>query len=786
MVAHRLSADQLRARFDPARFDFETTDEVKPVLECGEAAMRLQPRARAALEVALATRADGFHVFASGDPHLGKVDAVVALCSEACAQRPAADDWVYVFNEAQPDRPLPVRLPAGLGPVFAKALAGVVEAVLPEIPRVSHSGRYRKQHADLAESATRQEEEILAALRPRLRQLGFGVRRVKGQLEAVPLVRGRAATGSVVRLEKGKRKALEAQLPRVSELVEETNRRLVALGTQVEQRHDEINREAAREVATRLLAPLQTRFAGSTDALAHLARFRDAVVEHHEDFVEAPDPPAAVSGQSPPHGDPLLRFQVHVLVSHGGERGSPVLKEIHPSFSNLFGSIAREVEFGVLTTDFTHLRPGVLHRANGGFLVLSARAVLEQPGAWAALKKCLRTRLIRLEELDDQLGISTAQLLRPEPIPLECTVVLTGEPETFETLYGEDPDFRELFGVRADFGDSVAAGTAEIQDAVVMIAALVRREKLLPFDRGALARTLEGTLVLAEDQRRLSLEWDRVRLLLVESSHEARRDASARVRGEHVRRAEQAARWRCGLHEERVQEQLRRGVLHVDVKGEVVGQVNAIALMSLGDSIFGRPSRVTARVGPGARGVIDIERQAHLGGPVHSKAVLLLEGFLRGRFARTTPLALEATLSFEQSYGHIEGDSASVAELAALLSAIAEAPVRQALAVTCSLGQDGTAQAVGGVTAKVEAFFDACRSLDPDGTPGVIIAASNVQHLMLRDDVCEAVVHGRFQLHAVEHVDDALQLLTGLEPEALGALVATRLQAFAEAVRKTQ
>lgn len=786
MAATTIPAEAARPRVDPAHFDFETTDAVSPVLEVGAAAVRLQPRAKAALEVAMATRAPGFHVFASGTPHLGKVETVLAVLHGAAGGLPRAADWAYVFDEDEPDRPRPVELPGGDGPRFAKAVADAVEAVRRELPRLARSGRYRKRHADLQGAAGQEESNILGALKKEMRALGFDVRRIEGQLEAVPLARGKPVTKALARLPAKQRAAIEATLPRVSDLVEETNRQLSQAAVDFDAKHAALDREAAREVAARALAPVREGFRAAPGALLHLERLAAALEQHHALFLrppgDAPTPPQQQQAQQP-RSDPFLRFQVHVLVTHDEEAGAPVVKESRPSLGTLFGTIAKEVEFGVLTTDFTHLKPGALHRANGGFLVMPARAVVSQEPVWTALKRSLRTREVQLEP-DEEPGMSTAQALRPAPLPLRCTVVLTGEVELFEALYDQDAEFRELFGVRADFDDSTPLDAAAVRDATVVLAALVRREGTRPVDASGVARLLEAGLRLAGDQRRLSLEWDRVRNVLVEASHEAQKDASDRVRAVHVRRAEDAARWRAGLHREHLAQDLKRGILRVQVAGEAPGQVNALALSTLGDSVVGRPVRVSARVGPGARGLIDVERQAHLSGPVHQKAVLQLSGYLLGRFAREQPLALEATLTFEQSYGPVEGDSASVAELAAILSALADAPVRQALAVSCSLGLDGAAQAVGGATEKVEAFFDACSALGLDGQQGVILSAANAQHLVLRDDVCEAIAGGRFHLYTVRHADEALELLLGLPPAEVDARVGRRLTGFVEAVRK--
>lgn len=765
MTARLVPADAVRPHLAPAHFAFETTAELVGASSVGEAAMRLQPRARAAFEVAVATRAPGFHVFASGSPHLLKLDAVLAQLRGAAHALPRASDWAYVFNEAQPERPLPLRLPAGEGPRYATAVTEAVGRVRRELPRVLEGGRLRRRQAALVQKTETSERTLLSGLEHQLRHRHFDVRRTRGQLEAVPFLRGRAVTRPLGKLPAAQRRVIEAALPEAAELVEEANRKLGELRGQLERELLALRNDAALEVASRALAPLERDFA-HPDTQAHLARLRTALTTQHALFLE-----------EEAQEERLRRFWVHVLVTHD-EAGAPVVKEGNPTATALFGTTSREVEQGVLTTDFAHLRPGALHRANGGFLVLPGRALLAQPEVWSALKRSLRTREIHPEEGDLALGASAAQPLNPEPIPLECSVVLTGEVELFEALYEQDPDFRELFGVRADFSESAALDAAALADAAQVVAALTRQEQLLPFDPGGVARALEFSLWLADDQRRLSLEWDRLRLLLVEASHEAKRDASPRVRAEHVRRAEEAARWRSGLQRERLEDQIRRGLLRLSVSGTAPAQVNALALSQLGDSVVGRAARVSARVGPGTRGLVDIEHLAELSGPVYAKAVMQLQAYLLGRFGAQRPLSLDATLTFEQSYFAVEGDSASVAELVALVSALTGAPVRQGLAVSCSLGQDGGAQVVGGITAKVEGFFHACQVLGLDGEQGVILAAGNVQHLVLSDEVVEAIARGRFHLHAIEHSDEAVELLLGLAPAEVDTRVAARLEAF--------
>lgn len=780
MATRLVSAEDARPRLDPTRL----AGEPAAPEAVGAAAMRLHPRARATLELAVAAHAPGFHVFAAGSPHLGKIEGVLAMLESAAKGQAKADDWLYVFDEARHERPLPLRLPGGEGPRFARAVADAVARFGRELPPALRSGPLRRKEAALQAETRAAEQEALATLREQLKAKRFVVRRVEGQLEAAPIIKGRPATKPLDQLPAAQRADVEARLPEVGALVEEMNDRLAEIVAAAEKKATELRREAARKLAARSLDPLRRAYRGCPDAVAHVARLEDALVTNHELFLEGEPPPAPPGAPPlPTREERLRRFAVHVLVTHEGADGPPIVREGNPTGPALFGTLSREVEFGVLKTDFTHLRPGALHRANGGFLVMPARAVVTQPELWSALKRALRSGELRLEEGVEE-GPVAAQPLVPAPVQLACTVVLTGELEVYDALFEQDPDFRELFGLRADFDDSAPLDDRSLADAATVLASLAERERLLPLDTSAQARVLEAALRLAEDQRRLSLEWDRLRLLLVQATHEAKRDQAPRVSAAHVRRAEEAAAWRSGLHREQLLEHVRRGLLRAQVRGEAPGQVNALSLSSVGDTVIGRVSRVASRVGPGTRGLIDIEHRASLSGPLHAKAVWQLQGYLLGRFGTVRPLAFDATLTFEQSYAIVEGDSASVAELVALVSALSEVPVKQSLAVSCSLGQDGAAQVVGGVSDKIEGFFDTCHALGLDGTQGVIVAAGNVQHLVLREDVVEAIAQGRFHLHAIDHADDALSLLLGCSASELDVRVARRLDAFAAAVRK--
>lgn len=560
-----------------------------------------------------------------------------------------------------------------------------------------------------------------------------------------------------------------------------------------------------------LVDELRRRFADLPEVLDYLAAVERNVVDTADEFLvgagrregegeagPAPGPAAdptamlrTISGETPA----FRRFRVNVLVDHAGSKGAPVVYEDNPTQPNLVGRAEYAAQLGALVTDFTLIRAGALHRANGGYLVLDALRLLQQPYAWEALKRALRSREIRIETQGQMLSMVSTLSLEPAPIPLELKVALVGDRMLYYLLAASDPDFLELFKVQADFEQQVERTPETVATYARLLATLARRERLLPLEAGAVARLLDEAARIAGDAAKLSTHMRSLSDLLREADHYAAVSGGGAIRAPDVERAIEARRRRAGRVRERVLEEIRDGTILIATDGEVVGEVNGLSVLQLGDFAFGQPSRITAVVRLGRGEVVDIEREVELGGPLHSKGVLILAGFLGSRYAPDRPLTLHASLVFEQSYAGVEGDSASLAELCALISSIGELPLRQALAVTGSVDQHGRVQPVGGVNEKIEAFFDVCASRALTGLQGVVIPAPNVRHLMLADDVVAAVRTGKFWVWAVETVDQALELLTGLPAggrlpdgswpeESINGRVAERLAALADRARE--
>jgi len=724
-----------------------------------------QPRAEAALTFGLAMERDGYNLFALGADGTGRHFSVRQYVEAAAAKRPRPQDWCYVFNFEQPNRPQVLALPAGRGGELRRELAELIEAVQAALLAAFQSEEVQTRREVVEQEFRSLQEKALEALGEEARQNGLAMVRTPMGLIFAPLA------GTEVVTPEAFENLPEADKARYSQLIEQLQEKLQkvlrqAPRWQAERRAKirQLRREVTRFTIEPLLVELRRAFADLPAVLAHLDRGA-ADIEHNAKAFVQEEGEEGSGGEGKPT---LKRYQVNLLVDHREAAGAPVVSEDNPTYANLLGRIEQQAQMGNLVTDFTLIQAGALHRANGGYLLLDALQLLRQPYAWDGLKRALESRRLRIETLAQSLGLISTTSLEPEPMPLDLKVVLTGDRALYYLLSAYDPDFSRLFKVAADFAEDLARSPASEADYARLLARLIREEQLRPFERAAIARLLEESARLAGDGERLSLHSSAMVDLLREAELLAG-SAAATVDAQHVERAIAAQIYRADRYRERWLEEVRRGTFLFDTAGAVVGQINGLAVVQLGSFAFGHPSRITARVRLGEGEVINIEREVDLSGPFHSKGVLILTGFLGERFARQRPLALAASLVFEQSYAGIEGDSASMAELCALLSAIAGIPLFQRLAMTGSVDQRGRSQPIGGVNEKIEGFFEVCRQRGLSGDQGVIIPRTNLKHLMLRREVVSAVERGAFHIYAVDDVDDCLELLSGVAAGERGA-----------------
>lgn len=759
--ARLLDPEALARRCDPSSLGFATTAELEPL-----AGVVGQERAVEAVDFGIGIAGDGFNVFACGPSGLGKRTLITALLSAEAAARPAPNGWCYVHNFSASHRPRAVSLPPGVATELQRSMRKAIEDLKTAIPATLESQEFQRRVSDIQEEFKEQQDEKLSALSREVEGEGLRLLRTPDGFAFAPVRAGEVVSPEeFAKLSEEEQAQIQKAIEAAQEKLAEILRGVIQSATEARDRVREESRKLIRAAVASVFEDLRARFAGHAAVIEHLDAASDEIVEHPEDFRRDAAPPVPVPVELPGMNQKasLARYEINVLVDVEDGGGAPVVYEEHPTLANLVGHADYQSRFGALTTDFTMLKPGALHRANGGFLVLDARKVLMQPFAWEALKRALHAREIRIESASQIMAILSTVAPEPEPIPLDVKIVLVGDRMLYYLLHQLDPDFANLFKVQADFDDEIERTSENERLYARVIATMAKSRSTLAFDAAAVARVIDRTARLADDSTKLTAHMGAVCDLVREAEHRASRRGSSLVEAADVDAAVEAKQRRAGRMRGLLLERIRRGIVLVATEGSVVGQVNGLSVLSLGDVLLGQPSRitVTARIGNGE--VVDIEREARLGGPTHSKGVLILSHFLATRFAKDKPLALSASIVFEQSYGMIDGDSASLGELCALLSALADAPISQSLAITGSVDQNGRAQPIGGVNEKIEGFFDACREHGAVDAHGVVVPASNTEHLLLREDVVEAVREGRFRVWAVESVDEAIEILTGVE-----------------------
>ncbi len=797
-MAKPLPPESLRKVCPPESLSFQSTEDL-PVLE----EVVAQDRAVQAIAFGTAIRSAGFNLFALGPPGSGKMSAVKRFLAGEATKLPAPADWCYVNNFADPHRPRALRLAPGKAREFRDDCQRLLEELMRGIPRAFEAEPYEQQRRKLIEEAQKRQAGELEALQERAKERGFGLVKTPSGFMVAPMLRGQVLKPEGLEaLEEAAREEVQRRSETVQQDLAATLRRIRDIEREAKARLDALDREVATSAVDHPLEELKEKYRDHAGILQHLEALREDVLESVDLFRrerggEGPAEALAAMAQAQLGRDPFDRYRVNLLVEHADAGGAPVVVEAHPTCQNLLGRIEHQAHMGALFTNFMMVKAGALHRANGGFLVLEILEVLRQYFAWDPLKRSLKNKQIKIEEPGEQFRLVSTVTLEPEPIPLDVKVVLVGSPWLYYLLYYLDPEFPELFKVKVDFGPEMARTPENIAAFARLLATTAREEGLLPFDRTAVAGMVEHSSRMVEDQERLATTFGELLDVAREAHFWATRDGHVRVTGEDVRRAVDARRYRSNRIEERLRDLITEGTLLIATEGAAQGQVNGIAVVPIGDYWFGKPSRITARTYLGRGGIVDIEREARTGGRIHSKGVLILTGYLAGRYAQRLPLSLSASLGFEQVYEEIEGDSASSAELYAILSSLSGLPIRQSLAVTGSVNQQGEVQAIGGVNAKIEGFFDVCAARGLSGEQGVLIPASNVRHLMLREDVVEAVRAGRYHVYAVRTIDEGIEILSGTPagergpdgayPEgSVNFLVDKRLREMAEQARNQQ
>lgn len=790
-MVDELTVDQVRKVCDPQSLGFKTTGEIEP-----REGIIGQSRALQALQFGLDIADQGYNVYVAGSAGTGRTTAVQAFLQERARHQEVPVDWCYVNNFQDSYRPRALKLPAGQGRALQGDVKTFIDRARHSILQTFESEEYGERREAVESELEQEQQALFQPIRKRAQEAGFLLEVTQMGMAFIPLEDGQPLNQEAFRaLDADARQDMEKRRDQLQDELKSTLRELRNLSKDLQERIKKLNRDVVLFAVDLLVEELLEKYRDLPDVTTYLHMVQEDILGNIDLFRSSGDKQEENKLQAPWMEDmPFRKYEVNVIVDNSECAGAPVVIERNPTYPDLFGRIEKESQFGALHTDFTLVQGGSLHRANGGYLVLPVEELLRNLYVWDGLKRAVRNGEIAIEEVGERLGYISTRGLRPEPIPLDVKIVLIGNPRLYHLLYQLDEDFNELFKVKADFDTRMDRTPENIRDYLASVARMCRAGDHLCLDCSAAARLIEHSSRLADDQDKLSTHFAEVADLIREANFWAAQDGASYIENIHIRKAIEERVYRSNLIQERIQELVQRGTLLIDTEGERVGQINGLAVLSLGDYAFGRPSRITVSMGLGRGGIVDIEREAQLGGPIHTKGVLILSGYLMQQYAQDKTLSLSARLVFEQSYEGIEGDSASSTELYALLSALSALPIRQDIAVTGSLNQQGQVQAIGGANEKVEGFFEICKSRGLSGQQGVMLPHSNVQNLMLKEEVVEAVGQGHFHIWPVRTIDEGIEILTGVpagERDANGkfpldtvhGLVDWRLRELAQSLR---
>lgn len=724
-----------------------------------------QERAVRSLRFGMGIKEKGFNIFVSGMPGTGKTTTIKRFLEEMASQEPIPSDWCYVNNFADAYHPNALQLPAGRGKEFCKDIENLVASVKKELSQLFESEEYARQREQLDAQFQKQKEDLFNRLNETAASQGFNIQISPTGFTTIPLVNGEplpkekflALTPEEKEDLMRKRQALEGDM-------DVTIRQVRQIDKASQEALGKGDREMAGNAIKHLFEELHDSYNELPEIVQHLEKILENVLDNLDAFQSPPEDKLVLPGMRTQSREPLeKRYQVNLVTDNSVLKSAPVIVEPNPSYNNLFGRIEQEARFGTLVTDYTLIRGGSLHQANGGYLVLPALDLIRNPLAWESLKRALTNDQIVIEDVSEKLSFATTKSLRPQPIPLNVKVILVGRPEIYQGLLAYDEHFIELFKVKADFDTDMPCSDENVLNYTRFISHLCEVEKLTHLDATAMARVVEHGSRIAEDQEKLSTRFGDISDVVREANYYAGLEKSDQVHVEHILKAIDEHFYRSSMYQSHILEMIKRGLIKIDIKGEQTGQVNGLSVLSLGDVAFGKPSRITASVGLGQKGVMDIEREAQLGGPTHTKGVMILGGFLADRFSRDKPLSLTARLAFEQSYSGVDGDSASSTELYAILSALSSVPIRQGIAVTGSVNQKGAIQAIGGVNHKIEGYYYVCKAVGLTGDQGVMIPASNLSNLMLKEEVLDAARAGKFHIWPISSIEEGIEVLTGIQ-----------------------
>ena len=792
-MPNRLSFDELYRFCDPNIFTFNTTDDLPELKETIG-----QERALHALDFGLSLESTGFNIFILGEHGTGKMTTVRSFLSQKAMKEPVPPDWCYLYNFKDPDVPVAISLSPGDAVAFNKDMEELVKILRVEIPKIFDSKEYEKQKSKIISESQKQQTDLFSSLEEEAREKGFSVRKTISGLIIVPVKKsGEPLTEEEYELlDEKTRKKIDETGKVLQEKLNDVVRVMRESEKLVKEVIGRLEKDAALAAVGHLIDELKYKYEKNEKITAYLKDVKEDILQHLEDFKVQEEQAPILPFMKLPKAEPAFtRYTVNVLVNNKDCKGAPCIFESNPTYYNLFGRTEHKFQYGLAITDFSMIKAGSLHKANGGYIVIDALDLLRNIFSYDALKRAIRNKEVKIEDVWEQYRLISTTTLKPDALPLDVKVVLVGNPYLYYLLYNLDEDYRELFKVKADFDNRMDRTDENIQKYASFVACLCKEEKLRSMDRKGVAKIVEVGSRLAEHQNKLSSLFSDIADLIREASYWASKTYSNIVSEEHVQKAIDERIFRTNRIEERLREMIIEGTIIVNTAGEKVGQINGLAVFDLGDYSFGKPSRITARTYTGKAGVVNIEREIKMSGKIHEKAILIITNYLGSKYATKKPLSLSASITFEQLYDMVEGDSASCAELYALLSSIAGTPLKQSLAVTGSMDQDGEVQPVGGINEKIEGFFDLCRLMGLDGSHGVIIPKRNVKNLMLKKDVVKAVKEGKFFIYPIQRVEEGLEIITGMQVGELrddgtysegtiNYLVVKRLTEISEAVKE--
>jgi lon-related putative ATP-dependent protease len=788
-----LPATSLRWTCDPKLIGAKSTEEIKPL-----EVLVGQPRAYQALWFGFNVKEPGFNIFAAGPQATGKTTTTTDFLEEIAKKLPTPQDWCYVHNFDDDYQPKTLRCPPGLGKQLKQDMRELIQAARIAISQLFEGDEYATKRDEMSRKMNKGRQDVITRMGQVAESEGFAMQLTALGISLVPIVKGRPLSEEdFLSLPKDTQQKFTEKRETLKEKLQPLLRELRDLELKTRDEMAKFDRDVTLYAIERLMSNLLEKYKQHNEITNFLHEIQTHIVEDLDRF-RGRRGEKKESDQEAWIDELAFRvYDVNVIADNSGVQGAPIIVEHNPTYDNVLGRIEKESQLGTLTTDFTLIRGGSIHQANGGFLIIRAEQLLRDLNVYEGLKRALKAAEIVIEDLPQRAGYASVRSLAPQPIPLDVKVVLIGDSSTYQLLFAYDPEFRELFKVKADFDSTMAKAESNLKNYAGFFTTLVVNENLKHLDASALARLLEHSSRIAEDQNKLSTQFGLVADVVREAHFYASQENAKYITAFHVEKAIEAKVYRSNLIQDKIREYIQRNVIFISTDGVAIGQINGLSVLSVGDFSFGAPSRITIAVGLGKEGLIDVQREVHMSGPIHGKGVMIIAGYLASKFAYDKPLTLSARIVFEQNYEGVEGDSASSTELYALLSALSGAPIKQSFAVTGSVNQNGDVQPIGGANEKIEGYYEICKARGLNGTHGVIIPESNVQNLMLKQEVVDAVKAGKFHIYPVKTIEEGVELLTGIpagkrlpnggyEEDSIYGRVDKRLRDMAETVKRFQ